>query len=135
MKLLFKRSNRRIKNQNSKSARFSYVEVGRIIQEWCNEAGVGCSAQYAPSKMKVEIYSLNIGYFIGREGILAQKYKDLLQAKGYSVETHMLHEEFIPRRDYDDVIAERIKSYYEWEFGEEDTSEFDEVINDRRKGE
>ena len=87
------------------------------IQNWCNEAGAAASICRDKTKKILYIYTERPGFFIGRYGSLISKYRDKIAAdEGYSVELVETEETFLPGTNYEDVVAARVKAFFETEY-------------------
>ena len=59
--------------------------ISSILRKWCDEAGVKTPVGYYKnfSEKYWEIYTDRPGFLIGKDGILVQKYKDILNKRFY----------------------------------------------------
>ena len=86
-----------------------------IIQEWCNEVNKVASISKDYKTKTIYLYTEWPGYYIGKCGTTLDKYREKLKDIGWEVKIIELKETFLPSRNYDDVLDERYKDFFDAE--------------------
>ena len=87
----------------------------KIIQDWCNECGTVCMTQNDYTEKIINIYTNRPGYMIGYKGQLVDKYRALINSIGWNIKIFEINEIHYPGDNWEDIIDERVKGYFEME--------------------
>lgn len=87
-----------------------------IIQEWANEAKTNIYLGKKDYENKtLYLYSENPGHLIGYHGERVERYREKLRAFGWAVSIIEIQEVFCPNKNYDEVLYNRMKAYFDLE--------------------
>lgn len=89
--------------------------IDKIIQDWCNECSTICMTKTDYDKKTVTIITNRPGIMIGYKGNLVNKYKEEIKEYGWKINIIEAQEIHYPGNNWEDIIDERVKGYFEWE--------------------
>lgn len=89
--------------------------IEKIIQDWCNECN--CMAMTIPhyDSCTIDIITNKPGIMIGYKGETITKYKEKISELGWNVHMIEATEVHYPGDDWEQIIDERVKGYFEME--------------------
>lgn len=89
--------------------------IDKIIQDWCNECSIICMTNTDYNKKTVTIITNRPGIMIGYKGNLVNKYKEKIKEYGWKINIIEAQEIHYPGNNWEDIIDERVKGYFEME--------------------
>lgn len=92
------------------------MNIKESIQNWVNETCKEAMVKIRYSDKTVTICTSYPGQFIGKNGCLYNKYAKDIEAQGYKVKFFDIDEHFKPGNNWDDIMEERMKAFFETEY-------------------
>ena len=87
----------------------------KIIQNWVNEVGKPASITRDYKTKTITLYTQWPGYFIGYKGERVYKYEEQLKARDWKIKIVELQETFNVGDDWDKIMDERMKAFFDLE--------------------
>ncbi len=89
--------------------------IDKIIQDWCNECDTFCMTKTDWDKKIITIITNRPGIMIGYKGNLVNKYREKIKDYGWEINIIEGQEIHYPGDNWEDIIDERVKGYFEME--------------------